>query len=291
MGSAGLFALFFASSGLAVHNGLKYSWPARAARVAENGLRDLQHMHPRLPANATLYLVDNNDEDIFFLFEGGNLFRLFYDIDKLNVLFQSRGHAMPENYSTDPRVFILAYYDAHLYDLTDHYRAEARDVRSHKLLEQYDSAMVSVNEQEPYPVKDYFGSPGNRPAFRYYLARGGECRPALVTLAGAGVRFVVPRISPDSKLLFGAGMVHDLGDGALGSIWLDRNGARELLYRCYLNPAQIPGDRRWFDEQVDLGRHAPGPITLYFECSSGPSGNTGADWFAWSGMKICCPNE
>ena len=281
-----LFAMFFASGALAIHNNLLYSWPARASRVAENSLRDLKRAHPILPADATLYLVDNNDEDIFFLFEGGNLFRLFYDINKPNVVFQSRGHAWKESYLTDPRAFILAYYDTHLYDLTNECRAEAQDLHSNRLLKQFDPRMVTVDEQEPYPFKDYYGSPGNKPAFRYYLARGGECRSALVTLAGASVRFDVPRIGRNSKLLFGAAMVHDLGDGALGRIWLDRNGAKVLLYSRRLNPAQRPEDRQWFDGEVDLGRYSPGPASLYFECSSRPSGNTGADWFAWSTMEI-----
>lgn len=286
-----LFVMFFASSALGVYNNLRFSWPARASHVAQNSLSDLQSVHPVLPANATLYLVDNNDEETFFLFEGGNLFRVFYGSSKLNILFGSRGQALPANSLSDPSVFVLAYYNTHLYDLTKHYRDEAKDTRSYKLLDRFDPERVSVDEQEPYPVKGFFGSPGNKPAFRYYLARSRDCRPALVTLAGAKVRFEVPNVGPDSKLIIGAGMVHDLGDGALGSIRVDHNGVTDLLYSRYLDPARKIQDRRWFDEQISIGRYAPGPITLYFECSSGGSGDTGADWFAWSRMKICCTDD
>ncbi len=281
-----IFGAFLASSGLAVYNNLEYSWPARCSLVAETSLRDFQRAHPSLPSPATVYFVDNKDENIFFYFEGGNLFRLFYPGTSLSFHFQSQNLLPTGGYLDDPQTFVMAYYDTHLYDITEHLRAEARDVRSIKLIDQFDPGSVKVNEAEPYPLKGYYGSPGNKPAFLYLLARGGECRQALVTLAGASVRFNVPRIARGSTLMIGTAMVYDLGDGASGNIWLEQNGSRNLIFSQDLNPAQNPDERRWFDAQVNLDRYAPGPATLCFECSSGKQGDTRADWFAWSTMKI-----
>jgi hypothetical protein len=193
---------------------------------------------------------------------------------------------LPADYLNNPRTFILRFYDAHLYDITEQHRSAASDVMSHKLLGHFTPDSVSFDENERYPLGGYFGTPGNKAALLYHFAVAGECRQALITVAGARVRFTTPMITARSKLVFAVAMVHNLGDGATGSIWLEHNRTRQLLYQRFLNPAANPEDRRWIDQRIDLSRFAGKQVTLCFECSSGESGNTAADWLGWSIMKI-----
>jgi len=285
-GLAYLFAALIAADAFAVKSHLDYSWPAKASLVAENYLNDLKKAHPVLPRHATLFFPANNVDDLVFYFEGGNLFRIFYHDQTFRCLFAQRGDVLPADYLSDPSTFILYCYDTHLYDITQQYRDSALDGTSHRLLDNFTPDSVSFNENEVYPLRGYFGTPGNKSALLYRFAVGDECREALVTVAGARVRFTTPMITARSKLVFGVAMLHNLGDGATGSIWSEHHRTRQLLYQRFLNPAAKPEDRRWFDQQVDLSAYAGKQITLCFECSSGESGDTAADWFGWSIMKI-----
>jgi hypothetical protein len=279
-------AAYVTGSALAGVGYRRHGWPVKASVAAENSLNDMMKAHPTLPPETTLYFLDNRRDDLIWFFEGGNLFRIFYRDSALRTLFQQSGDELPPGFMTDERFFLLAYYDGHLYDVTEQHRAEALDRRSVRLMEQFGPQLVSFDGGEWYVLKNYLNTPREDSAFVYPFARDGHWRNALITVAGASVAFRTAKVEQGWRLRIGAAMPHDLGDGAEGKITFESRGRKEVIYRRLLDPAANPGDRRWFDDMVDLSRFAGEDGTLRLECGPGPSGDPAADWFGWSVLKI-----
>jgi hypothetical protein len=73
-----------------------------------------------------------------------------------------------------------------------------------------------------------------------------------------------------------------LGDGAVGRIYWEQNGRRELLFERMVYPRQS----YWYDRDIPLAPWAGQAGVLCFEASSGPKHNTVGDWLAWGRMRI-----
>jgi hypothetical protein len=284
-----LLAAYITSAAVAVHSYWKKAWPVQTSVAAENALADLARLRPERSQVSTLYFLDNHRDDLIWLFEGGNLFRLFYGDASLRTLFEQSGQVLSNEDLFASKTVVLAYDAGSLYDWTEAYRAERRDHTSYRLLDSYDPRNVVFDRRERYPLGDFLNSPSGQPVFPYCFARGGQWRRALVTLAGAGVPLRLPPLKPGSVLHVSAAMVHDLGDGAEGRIWFVSEHGKELLYSQMLDPAHRPDDRRWFDSTIDMTAFAGRPATLLLECRSGEAGDTAADWFAWSNLRIAQP--
>jgi hypothetical protein len=256
-----------------------------ASQVAQRSLNDLKEAHPALPDHATLYFLDNRSDDLFFYYERGNLFRVMYRDRTLRTLFEQRGDVLPPDYLSNPRLFVLYYYGTHLYDVTEGYRADAADTASYKLLDHFPPVAAQFDENKPHLPADS-GTPKTSAPFLYRFAAGDQCRKALVTAGGASVSFLVPTIPPHARLVFGIALLPHSGSGAVGRVWLESEGKRDLLFQSSRNPVDKPEDGQWLDKELDLSRFAGKSVKLSFECSSDESHGTVSGWLGWSVMKI-----
>jgi hypothetical protein len=118
---------------------------------------------------------------------------------------------------------------------------------------------------------------------------GGERRDALITLAGTSLTYTLPASRLGEILFFGAGKSYLSGDGAVGMILVEVEGRRDTLFQRYLNPANRPEDRAWFDTQVSLTTYRGREIKIIFEAHPGPARDYNADWFAWSRPRLTLP--
>jgi tetratricopeptide (TPR) repeat protein len=91
-------------------------------------------------------------------------------------------------------------------------------------------------------------------------------------------------------LKFGLGMdpqvwQADMGDGVEYSIYVRSPQEPHRLYQVfnrYLDPKNDPGDRMWFDEQIDLSRFGGQQVDIIFEALPGPADDYAFDWGGWS---------
>jgi hypothetical protein len=262
------------------------SWVANGSTIAKTSLDDLKRARPTLPAGTTLYFLRSVEKDLPWFFDYGQLFNLFYNNPSITSLFADRRAKLPPDYLDNDKVLILRFLRPHLYDVTEEFKADMQDTTSLKLIQLVSEKNISFNRNEVYPNYDAFDTPTGKPVFTYQLARANIGREALVTIAGTRLRFDIPRIEKDSRLIFGVAMAFDAGDGAEGQVYFEYDGKRNLLYSRLISPAQNESDRRWFDESIDLSEYTGKKGALVFECNSGPRKDAVADWMAWSIMKI-----
>jgi hypothetical protein len=87
-------------------------------------------------------------------------------------------------------------------------------------------------------------------------------------------------------LILGVAKKFDIGNGAEGRIYFEHADQRDLIFAKTLDPASKTGDRRWFDESIDLSRFEGMAGYLSFECYPGADGDAVADWFGWSKLQF-----
>ena len=100
---------------------------------------------------------------------------------------------------------------------------------------------------------------------------------------------------PDSPIMqFGLGMSEEVwspekGDGVEYSIYVRDPKIPNTLYQVFqkfIDPKNIPADRKWFDEQVDLSEFGGQSVEIIFEALPGPNNNFDFDWGGWSSPVV-----
>ncbi|MCG9479978.1 MAG: YfhO family protein [Actinomycetia bacterium] len=74
------------------------------------------------------------------------------------------------------------------------------------------------------------------------------------------------------------------GDGVVYSIFIEYGGKKEKIFQNYLNPIEVPGDREWKVETIDLSKYANRDVTISFTTSS--KNSTDNDMPGWGNPKI-----
>ncbi|MBI1746765.1 MAG: hypothetical protein HYR55_09275 [Acidobacteria bacterium] len=254
-------------------------WRPYYEKVAKNCIRDLQPLFPTLPPNTILYFLQLND-NLHWLLYNGKMVNVFFHDSSIRVKFSDRD-GFPEEAMATGQAHFLVYCDDHVYDITKDYLKDSRR-GGFNLLSEFHDADITFNRGEKYPNYDRFDTPNGKPAFLLPMGLENTFRNAMITIAGTGVSMRVPTLTSQSQLELAVAMKYDRGDGAQGRLYFDHGTGRQLIFDRFLNPAH----RRWTTEIIDLGRFAGRSGRLYFECSSGPRGDTLGDWFAWGGLWV-----
>jgi len=79
------------------------------------------------------------------------------------------------------------------------------------------------------------------------------------------------------------------GDGVQFDIYIDDGHARRNVFSRYIDPKNIPADRRWHDYKVDLSAWAGQTVTITFATGCGPNDNCDYDWAGWGEPRIVQP--
>ena len=108
-----MFGLLLGVSLIGINDEMKYSWVPRRAEIAKNAITAVQSAYPALPEDASLYLV-NTDDDAYWAYNFGDVFRIYYKNDNLNVLFNK---ALPAR-ALQHHCFVFQYYRGMLFDIT-----------------------------------------------------------------------------------------------------------------------------------------------------------------------------
>jgi hypothetical protein len=75
------------------------------------------------------------------------------------------------------------------------------------------------------------------------------------------------------------------GDGVQFDIYLDDDHTWHLFSQ-YIDPKNLPDDRRWHDHDLDLSSWAGEPVTLTLVTDPGPNGDDRYDWAGWGDPRI-----
>lgn len=81
------------------------------------------------------------------------------------------------------------------------------------------------------------------------------------------------------------------GDGVQFDVYVEEGETRWHLFSDYIDPKNVPADRRWHDREVDLSLWAGRVVTLTFATSAGPNGDVLYDWAGWGEPQIVQPPE
>ncbi len=81
------------------------------------------------------------------------------------------------------------------------------------------------------------------------------------------------------------------GDGVQFNVTLETQGSVYVLLDQYIDPKNVPADRRWFDYDLDLSRWEGQEVKLRFMTGPGPNGNLDFDWAGWGNPRITIPAE
>lgn len=257
-----------------VHADLRYSWVGEGSRVAQQSLEAVRRAYPRLPPGAVLYLLPARIRgNISWYFDGGALFRLFYNDPTLHMRFADLRDPLPDDHRRRT-VLIFRFYKDRLYDVTREYNFAGAE-HGDWLTQRLDSATIS----NPLSWKPR-DMPDGRPAWFLMLARQDSLRRALVMLPGTQVRFPIGALRPDSILHFGITLAGDWSGGSSGRIAFESQGLSETLFRLPLD-ALFDADA-WWDVELDLSHLSGRSGTLLVENNAGRE----AALVAWSGLRI-----
>jgi arylsulfatase A-like enzyme len=118
------------------------------------------------------------------------------------------------------------------------------------------------------------------------LAVSGAHRQALVAPPPSRLRFRV-RVPPGARLRFGVGVERTARreDGATGIRFAVTVDGRELWART-VDPARRRRERRWFDEEVDLGAPAEREIEIGLATTAAGPGERLAGRAGWSHVRV-----
>lgn len=120
----------------------------------------------------------------------------------------------------------------------------------------------------------------------------GERRPVLLMAPPSKVTFPPITIPHACNLGFGVGVTEDAwlreGDGMNFSVSVKTPDLSEpvQIYSRYVDPKNILGDQRWFDERVSLSEYAGREVEFILTTSAGEAGDRRADWGGWSQLEI-----
>jgi len=125
---------------------------------------------------------------------------------------------------------------------------------------------------------------------------GGEARLAVrqnppgqstlsVTIPERGARLEFG-MSYDPRLWTGTFANAPLGDGATYRVMVDDGSRQQVVFEQYIDPKNVPEQRRWLDSSVDLSAWAGQRVSLTFSTDGGPAGDTTDDWALWSDIRL-----
>lgn len=98
-------------------------------------------------------------------------------------------------------------------------------------------------------------------------------------------------VPESTELAFSLGMSPEVwhlgkGDGTQFDIYMDDGNTHWHLFSSYIDPKNIPADRRWHDYKIDLSSWAGQAVTLTMTIGPGPSGDELHDWAGWGEPNI-----
>jgi hypothetical protein len=178
---------------------------------------------------------------------------------------------------------VLCMLDGHVHDVTAA-TLEQDAAPGTSLVDQFARAPRSLVSGRPEESMR-FETPNGKPVFTAPVLVGDDYRRALVTLGGVRVRLAVV-VTGSGRLSFGVTKRFESGDGVVARVYFDGAGGRRLVFERSLDPRDVPADRRWFDEAIDLGAFRGQTGVVELECDPGPRGDYVADWLAWSGLRL-----
>ncbi len=77
-----------------------------------------------------------------------------------------------------------------------------------------------------------------------------------------------------------------MGDGVQFSVNVDAGSGVKNIFRVYIDPKNLAGDRDWLDYEVDLAEWVGEKIILIFATSPGPNNDDRYDWASWGEPRI-----
>lgn len=79
------------------------------------------------------------------------------------------------------------------------------------------------------------------------------------------------------------------GDGVQFDLYLDDGATRHNPFSRYIDPKNVPEQRRWHDYKIDLAPWAGQTVTLTFSTGCGPNDDCDYDWAGWGEPRIVQP--
>jgi tetratricopeptide (TPR) repeat protein len=80
-----------------------------------------------------------------------------------------------------------------------------------------------------------------------------------------------------------------LGDGVQFDIYINSGNTKWHIFSEYIDPKNIPDDRRWHDHAIDLSPWANQPVTITYATGPGPNNDNRFDWAGWGEPRIVQP--
>ncbi len=275
-GTIWLMASLLLSSSLQVHNKLRFSWVGEGSDVTERSLRAVKRAYPQLPRGAVLYVEQATKAgNIAWYFDGGALFRLFYNDPSLEMFFPNSPQALTPEFFHRKSAIVFRFYNDRLYDVTRDYALWASGRESASLAVRLDNSELS--NHLTWTSADL--SHGNT-AWYTELSRGDALRRALVMLPGTRLRFPVTNLPQGARLNLGITTGSDRSGGGLARISFESNEPPRVLFSM-LTDSRLDSNT-WWDQQLDLSPCAGRSGALVLENDSDPPG----DSVAWSGLQV-----
>jgi hypothetical protein len=258
------------------------NWRPYWERVARIWVDETRQVVPGLGPRTALYVLRTPESSYWNLYKG-DLLRVFYREPGLTVGFDDEGDPLPREAAKRGEAFVLCMLDGHLHDVTAAVLREDTAPGT-SLVDQFARAPRSLVSGRPEESMR-FETPNGKPVFTAPVLVGDDYRRALVTLGGVRVRVGVV-VTGSGRLSFGVTKRFESGDGVVARVYFDGAGGRRLIFERALDPTDVPADRRWFDEAIDLGAFRGQTGVIELECDPGPRGDYVADWLAWSGLRL-----
>lgn len=120
-----------------------------------------------------------------------------------------------------------------------------------------------------------------------------EPHSVLFQHAPSTTSFIVP-IKPNSQLLFTPSLAPDVwklgnGDGVLFEIYLESDGKVYRIYSEYFDSKNLPSQRKWFKEKIELNQWALQTAMISFITEPGPNNDARFDWAGWGEPRMVQP--
>jgi len=120
---------------------------------------------------------------------------------------------------------------------------------------------------------------------------GDDKRWTMVQHPNAEIAFKDIFVGEGATLEFGAGVNGNVwdkpGDGVMFEInLLGQDSTETTIFSQWIDPKNNPGDRRWFDTNIELAGFAGQEITIRLKTTSGPASNARFDSAGWSRPQI-----
>ncbi len=258
------------------------NWRPHWERVAKTWVDETRRLLPSLTPPPEIFVARTPESDAWNLYRG-ELLRVFYRQPALKVQFDDAGGSFPLEAARRGEAVALMMLDGHVHDIT-RFRLRESAFSGISLLNSFDRAKTSLLSGLPLDSAAY-DTPGGKPAFLAPILAAGDYRNALTILGGTRVRFPVV-VTANARLRFGINKRFPEGDGVVARIAFEGEAGRHQPYERRLNPRDVPGDRAWLDESVDLSEFAGQTGSLVLECLPGPANDYVADWLGWSDLRL-----